>query len=138
MTMSLMEWSSALDVGVEAMNSEHKQILDLMNRIASAAEAGQTGSAVTQLVDQLAAVTVAHFSDEEAYMASIGYEGLASHKLIHADLLTKYTAFAEQIHRDGGHLPENFLMFLKLWLTAHIKGIDMKYAPANQALRKAG
>lgn len=135
--MPIMEWSSDLDVGVERMNDEHKDILDLMNRISDAAENGQSGPPVIALVDQLAQVTIDHFRDEEAFMASINYEGLTTHKLIHQDLLKKYGEFADLIRADNGQLPHKFLMFLKLWLTAHIKGIDMKYSPKTP-LRLAG
>ena len=136
--MPIMEWNSTLDVGVEAMNNEHKHILDLMNRIHDASASGTTGAPVTALVDELAQVTVDHFSDEEAYMQSVGYDGLDTHKLIHADLLNKYGAYAQEIHAADGKLPDQFLTFLKLWLTAHIKGIDMKYSPEAIAMKKAG
>ncbi len=136
--MPIMEWNSDLDVGVEAMNDEHKQILDLMNRIHDAATAGQTGAPVIRLVDDLARVTIDHFRDEEVYMEKVGYEGLKTHKLIHKDLLDKYTGFATDIRAANGILPDRFLTFLKLWLTAHIKGIDMKYGPKAGMLKKAG
>ena len=29
--MPIMNWDASLDVGVESMNDDHKQILDLMN-----------------------------------------------------------------------------------------------------------
>ena len=136
--MPIMEWNSDLDVGVEAMNDEHKQILDLMDRIHDASTAGQTGAPVVKLVDDLAQVTIDHFRDEEIYMEKVGYEGLKTHKLIHKDLLEKYTGYAAEIRAANGVLPEKFLMFLKLWLTAHIKGIDMKYGPKADQLKKAG
>ncbi|MEA1942679.1 MAG: bacteriohemerythrin [Pseudomonadota bacterium] len=135
--MPIMTWDASLDVGVETMNDEHKQILDLMNEIHDRAAAGETGPAMTGLVERLAQVTIDHFRDEEAYMASIDYKGLASHTLIHADLLKKYTAHADAIRANGGQVPSDFLMFLKLWLTAHIKGIDMKYSP-TVPLKMAG
>ena len=135
--MPLMNWDSSLDVGVAKMNDEHQQILDLMNRIFDAREAGQTGPGVIRLVDQLGQVTIDHFRDEEAYMESTGYAGIASHKLIHKDLLDKFTGFAGDIKANDGEVPEKFLTFLKLWLTAHIRGIDMKYGPKADLL-KAG
>jgi len=135
--MPIMTWDSSLDVGVETMNDEHKQILDLMNEIHDRAATGETGQAMTALVERLAQVTIDHFRDEEAYMASVDFAGLASHKLIHADLLKKYTAHADAIRANGGTVPSDFLLFLKLWLTAHIKGIDMKYSP-TVPLKMAG
>lgn len=127
--MPLMTWDSSLDVGVADMNREHQQILDLMNKIYDAREAGDTGASIITLVDRLAQVTVDHFRDEEAYMEKTGYAGLASHKLIHKDLLEKFTGFADEIKACGGAVPDRFLTFLKLWLSAHIRGIDMKYGP---------
>lgn len=135
--MPIMTWDTSLDVGVETMNDDHKQILDLMNEIHDRAATGETGPAMTALVDKLAQVTIDHFRDEEAYMASVDFAGLASHTLIHADLLKKYTAHADAIRANGGQVPSDFLMFLKLWLTAHIKGIDMKYCP-TVPLKMAG
>ena len=82
-------------------------------------------------------VVAASGRDEEAYMASVNFAGLASHKLIHADLLKTFSDHAGTIRANGGEVPSGFLMFLKLWLTAHIKGIDMKYAP-TMPLKMAG
>lgn len=127
--MPLMNWDSSLDVGVDKMNDEHQQILSLMNRIYDAREAGQTGPDIITLLERLGQVTIDHFRDEEAYMEKIGYPGITSHKLIHKDLLDKFTAFASEIKANGGEVPEKFLTFLKLWLSAHIRGIDMKYGP---------
>ena len=135
--MPLMNWDSSLDVGVDKMNDEHQRILSLMNRIYDAREAGQSGPDVIALVDRLGQVTIDHFRDEEAYMEQVGYAGIASHKLIHKDLLDKFTGFAGDIKANGGEVPEKFLTFLKLWLTAHIRGIDMKYGPKADLL-KAG
>ena len=135
--MPLMNWDSSLDVGVDKMNDEHQQILSLMNRIYDAREAGQTGPDIIALLERLGQVTIDHFRDEEAYMEKIGYPGITSHKLIHKDLLDKFTAFASEIKANGGEVPEKFLTFLKLWLSAHIRGIDMKYGPKAELL-KAG
>ncbi|GLK51419.1 MAG: hypothetical protein CMH94_08310 [Oceanicaulis sp.] len=135
--MPIMNWDASLDVGVESMNDDHKQILDLMNAIHDRAATGETGASMIALVDALARVTIEHFRDEEAYMASVNFAGLASHKLIHADLLKTFSDHAGTIRANGGEVPSGFLMFLKLWLTAHIKGIDMKYAP-TMPLKMAG
>jgi hemerythrin len=127
--MPIMEWDDSLDVGVSAMNNEHKQILDAMNRIFDAAQAGRAGDEINLLVDRLGAVCVRHFKDEEQYMASIDYAGLRNHKLIHEDLLERYGKYAAQIKAAGGRPDHGFFHFLRHWLQSHIKGIDVKYSP---------
>ncbi|HAJ45318.1 MAG TPA: hypothetical protein DCL54_01905 [Alphaproteobacteria bacterium] len=125
--MPLMQWDAALDIGVEAMNEDHREILDVMNQIHDAHGRGQSGAVINLLVANLAEVCSAHFADEEAYMARIGYPGLASHKIIHQHLLGEYAKHAEAIKANGGRANDEFFGFLRRWLVAHIKGIDAKY-----------
>lgn len=131
--MPLMNWDPSLDIGVDAMNRDHQKILDLMNRIFDTREKG--GSAVNFLVQQLGALCVRHFKDEEAFMTSIGFPDLESHKRVHARLLNRYAEFAETIQRSDGKPPEEFFQFLRLWLSSHIKCIDIKYGEHNAQQR---
>ncbi|MED5547898.1 MAG: bacteriohemerythrin [Pseudomonadota bacterium] len=135
--MPIMTWNASLDVGVESMNDDHGRILELMNAIHDRAATGETGAAMIALVDALARVTIEHFRDEEAYMASVNFAGLAAHRLIHADLLKTFTAHADTIRANGGEVPSGFLDFLGTWLTDHIMGTDMEYAP-TMPLKMAG
>lgn len=126
--MPIMNWDQTLDIGVNSMNSEHRQILDAMNKIFDAHQAGQRGEAVNQLVAKLGEVCVRHFADEEAFMAKTDYPGLSSHKLIYVQLLQDFSRHAAAIKAAGGQANDEFFGFLKRWLVAHIKGIDVKYA----------
>ena len=136
--MALMEWNSELDVGVQKMNDEHKDILEVMNQLYDAKLTGKSGPDVIGTVEKLGRITSDHFASEEAYMESINYPEINSHKLIHKSLLEKYTQHYEEIKRSNGKMNDAFFHFLKLWLTAHIKGIDMKYSAKNKAFAKAG
>ena len=60
-------------------------------------------------------------------MQSIGFPGLGSHKRIHASLLEQLNEHANAFEAGPGALPDQFFTFLKVWLTAHIVGIDAKY-----------
>jgi hemerythrin len=133
--MPIMNWDQTLDIGVAAMNKEHRDILDAMNKIFDAHEAGQKGEVINQLVARLGDVCTRHFADEENFMAKTDYPGLHTHKLIHIQLLENFSEHAEVIKADGGMANDKFFGFLKRWLVAHIKGIDIKYAThANSVL----
>lgn len=125
--MPIMSWDQTLDVGVEAMNREHREILDAMNRIFDAHTAGGKGETINRLVARLGEVTTRHFADEERFMAQTGYPGLGSHKLIHEKLLQDFTVHAGKIKAAGGAANDEFFGFLRRWLVAHIKGVDVKY-----------
>jgi hemerythrin-like metal-binding protein len=135
--MPIMEWDSSLDIGVDAMNDEHKDILEAMNRIHDAAQAGRTGDDINRLVARLGDVCVRHFHDEEAYMASIGFPDLKIHALVHKDLLDRFSGHAAEIKAAGGQVEQGFFHFLRYWLRAHIKGIDRKYGEHAAAASKA-
>ncbi|TPV97081.1 MAG: bacteriohemerythrin [Myxococcales bacterium FL481] len=133
-TMGYLDWTDALDVGVDAMNREHQRLIDLMNELHTGNERGENKAMLLSRLDKLAKWTVSHFSHEEAYLESIRYPKLTSHRRIHADLLRQLdghvTSFRESDHKT---LPKELFTFLKLWLTAHIQGIDAQYSPVRKS-----
>lgn len=131
--MPIMLWDDSLDIGVAEMNREHQGLLDLMNALYDASQAGKTGPEVLDLLKKLETATVEHFRDEEAYMDKIGFPGAPGHKLIHKDLLEKFGTHASAIRASHGQVNEDFFKFLRFWLSAHIRGIDIKYGQMSRA-----
>lgn len=125
--MSFLEWTPVLDVHVDDMNNEHKKLIDLMNIVYDMNEANKSKQEVKTALTNLANYTVKHFSDEEKYMESISYPKLSTHKIIHQELLKKVNGFIDDFDKGDGSLPKEFFDFLKRWLVAHIKGIDIQY-----------
>ena len=113
---------------VAAMDREHQRLVGLMNALHQRHVAGDADRAeLGKLLDEFGAFVVEHFAHEEAYMASIGYEGLESHKKVHANLLEKWTAKRREFDAGDGKLSDALFHFLKFWLNAHIQGVDVKY-----------
>lgn len=132
--MTFYEWTPELDVKVADMNGEHQKLIDKMNFLYTVNEEGKDKSVVLQALEDLAAYTVKHFANEEAYMESIGFDGLATHKIIHQQLLAQFSEHLENYKNgDSSQLGEEFFRFLAVWLTSHIKGIDTKYGAAKAA-----
>ena len=121
-----MQWSDNLDVGVSSMNAQHQKILNLMNSMYDRYKAGEDFSSYAGLLDELKDFTIQHFKEEEEYMASINFVGLEAHQQIHKQLLEKFTEHYTEILKAKS-LNDKFCGFLKLWLSAHIQGIDVKY-----------
>ncbi|RZK02037.1 MAG: bacteriohemerythrin [Novosphingobium sp.] len=135
--MPLMNWDQSLDIGVERMNAEHRDILDAMNIVYDGANAGQSGPAMMARIRRLGDITTRHFADEEAYLQRIGYPEFDIHKGIHTKLLADFAAHTQAIEAAGGVPTGAFFTFLRLWLSAHIKCIDLKYGNFARSSPKA-
>lgn len=136
--MSFIEWEDKFDIGVNSMNTEHRQLIVLMNSVHTSSEQKSGHQKILKDLEALGTYVIQHFSDEEAYMASIGFPGLDGHKRIHQKLLQDLTTHLDAFKSSGDEqLPSAFFSFLKLWLSAHIQGIDVKYGE-HAKLKKAG
>lgn len=124
--MSEFNWTQQLSIGVPAMDADHRKIINYMNALAQAAERRASYSELDVAFRQLNEFTRKHFSDEEKLLASINYDRIATHKAIHAKLLSEL----DQHYRDftrTQRVGDNLFRFLTFWLKSHICGIDRKY-----------
>jgi len=118
-------------IKVQAMDREHETLIGLMNKVHTLHQAGAATPALAKALNELVAYTQKHFADEEAYMAKIGFPELRLHAGIHKQLLERVGVFAAEFARTGA-LTDAFFAFLKMWLKAHICGIDAKYGQKSQ------
>lgn len=123
-----LNWDQTLIIGVDAMDREHRGLVDAMNEI-EILHAKQAGKpTISRAVAKLARLTVEHFQAEERYLESIQYAELDVHKSVHKDLLTQLRRHQEAFEAGDGKVTDDFNNFLVCWLRAHIRGIDKKYA----------
>lgn len=134
--MAWYEWNKSLDIHVSEMNDEHKVLIDLMNRLHEEAQAGKPKEVLQHTFHELMKYTRQHFQDEEQYMYSINYPGLPTHRLIHAKLLTQLDGHYEDFRKGDGTVGAAVFDFLKVWLNAHIRGIDIQYGEHSMSVRR--
>ena len=125
--MGMFEWNKTLELGVSEMDLEHKTLIKMMASLEEAGIKNSSKEAIEKLIGELASFTVKHFKDEETHMEKIGFSGLEVHKVIHQDLLDKFTKHVEAFKNGDGKISNDFLSFLKNWITAHIMYVDKKY-----------
>ena len=125
---TFFEWDpNELSVNVPSMDQEHQILIALMNKLFERNAAGAAKAELGAILTELGQWTVKHFANEEQYMESIDFPGRQQHKLIHENLLTRFTEHQRNFEASDGPLTADFFGFLKLWLSAHIQGIDKKY-----------
>ncbi len=126
--MPELKWGPNLVLGVAAMDEQHRRLIAVMNDIQALDERRADAVSIERELHLLRDLTRQHFVDEEAHMAAIGYVDLKRHALIHADLRQSLDRYLAAFAGGNGRLPEGFVRFLVYWLSAHIQGIDRKYA----------
>lgn len=127
------EWDKfKYNINVSAMDHEHEILIGYMNALHRLHLSGATRAVLSSALQELVAYTRKHFADEEDYMSRIGYPQLRSHAQIHEQMLERIDTFVADF-KHTGRLTEDFFAFLKMWLKAHIGGIDVKYARLSQA-----
>lgn len=128
--MALMNWNDSLSVGIAVVDTDHRKLVDMVNKLFDGVREGKGTEAVGAILDGLVSYTVEHFDREEKMFASCGYPDAAQHRQQHEDLKQQVLAIQEKF-RAGSSLTLTLdtMNFLKDWLTNHIRGSDQKYAP---------
>ena len=76
---------------------------------------------------QVAERARAHFSSEEAMLASTNYPGLAAHKLKHQTLIVEIEELLTRFDNGDLTLNDRSLNFLGYWFNAHTEHDDLPY-----------
>ena len=129
--MAFIVWNESLDLQIDMIDEEHKILISLMNKLYEQNKQNAFKETLKATLSELSSYAAKHFSDEENYMASIKFSDLEAHKAIHQRLLNRINTFSQEYDTSSEKISEDFFMFLKIWVTAHIKGIDVKYANAS-------
>lgn len=133
--MPLLEWKPLFDLGVDAMDKEHRDLVAAMNRIHELDLKQAPKAEIDQAIRKLVDLTKRHFADEERHMQSIGFPDLRRHAFIHEDMLKKVAAHYDVFAKGPGRVAKEFFDFLVYWLGAHITGIDRKYADHGKPVK---
>jgi hemerythrin len=137
--MANFQWDKQYDIGVDAMNRQHKELLIIMERLQKQNEAHAGRDALLKTLLELRALTVRHFSQEEEYMKSFGYKDFKTHSMIHTNLIAKLDEHVAAFQGSAKtELPSPLFSFLSFWLSSHIMGIDKKYGEASRSVPRAG
>lgn len=126
--MSLMEWNEGLKVGHARIDSDHRRLVDLLNRLYEAMQAGKGATVCNPILSELIAYTQSHFAMEEQLMAMHRYPKLAEHKAQHVALIRDVLAFKSRMDAGAPTVTVPLFKFLKDWLSRHILGSDRELA----------
>lgn len=130
--MKLM-WTENLSVGVRYFDEDHKRLIRMINELHDATQNVDSSGNIPEDEIEIALHRLEnyfqyHCMQEEVFMATIKYPGIAEHKQCHQEFIAKVTAMSRSFSgsRDPKHGGE-LMQFMYDWLTDHIHGIDKQY-----------
>ncbi len=123
----LFAWSSALSVGIESIDRQHKRLIDLINRLSKAVINHGDRQAAGRILDELIDYATVHFRTEEELFDRYGYAEGKQHREVHEKLASRIIAYRNEF-RQGAELEISLLEFLKSWLVEHIMQTDKRYS----------
>ena len=124
--MSLITWRAEFSVGVAAVDLEHRELIDLINRLDAEMREYATQSMVVETLGEIYARISAHFALEEKIMREAGYEGFAAHKQDHELLLDELLDVIDSTDSTGRYDREGLSRDLDRWFSDHFRTHDAK------------
>lgn len=121
--MAFIDWSERLSIGVERFDQEHRELVEIVNRIDELLTRTADADELNAMLGKLLEHTAAHFRHEEEDMDRYDYPRAAEHKRLHTALVAQAVALAERPEPIG----VNELLFLKNWLLKHVQVTDRHF-----------
>jgi len=124
--MSLLHWDDHYRVGIAAVDHEHKELIDLINRLHDEATRLQSKEVVLGFFGDLFKEISSHFALEERFMAERGYDQLVPHKDEHERLLDELRDMMEDFEASTRFDEEALARALDAWFTKHFATHDAR------------
>lgn len=134
--MPLIKWLPAHSVGIEEMDKQHQELINLINQLHAAMTTGQGSDAVGDTLSRIIDYTKTHFASEEALMQSFRFPQIASHKSEHQKLTEQVLDLERRFQLGQPLSAHEVLQFLREWLPEHIQGSDRKYGNYINAIAR--
>lgn len=120
--MAKMVWKDEYSVGNKMLDTQHQQLLDLVNRL-------DGNEALDRVLEDLAHYADAHFRDEESLLEAVSYPDLDQHRTQHRAFSAWLNWILEQ-HRskvDPIAIRGDLQVYLRIWIANHLLVFDMAF-----------
>ncbi len=124
--MPLLQWKDQYSVGIEAVDHEQKELIELINRLADEVLAKGTTLVASAFFGDLIKGISAHFALEERFMRERGYDQLAQHKGDHERLLDEIVNIMDEFEGDETVNRAELARRLDAWFSRHFETHDAR------------
>jgi len=122
--MRLMNWKDEYKVGIDAIDNEHRELIETINRLHEELDSPDRKRTVPGFFRRLLVEIKAHFAHEEEFMREHHYAGLSAHKEDHDLLLDELRDIMEAFERSLEIDSVDLSMRLDAWFFRHFHHYD--------------
>jgi hemerythrin len=132
--MTLLRWKDEYSVGIEAVDHEHRELIDLINRLHDELHSPAAMLTVPAFFGDLLKGISAHFALEEKIMRDHAYGELGSHKADHERLLDDLCDIMQSFEHSEEVDRMELAHRLDSWFSNHFRTHDAKFHRELDAL----
>jgi hemerythrin len=124
--MSLLQWKPEYSIGVQSMDDEHREMIELINATYGKLTSGHDAAQVEEYLGEILSTISMHFALEERMMRKAGYGEYQAHKDDHEALLDRLRDLMDDYFDDpkvGAHKLEQSLSD---WFAGHFSSFDAR------------
>jgi hemerythrin len=122
--MKLLSWKDEYSVGIEAVDHEHRELIELINRLHQELDAADARRTVPGFFGDLLEGISAHFALEEKFMRDRRYDRLGAHKQDHERLLDDLRDIMDAFERAEEIDSVELATRLDSWFSRHFRTHD--------------
>jgi hemerythrin len=133
-----MEWTKEMAVGIETIDSQHRELFKRINELLKAIKEHRCRSEIDGTIKFLDDYAVFHFGEEERRMAEAAYPGLAEHQQQHTIYMNNLAEVKEEaakprIQGASYELSVTVNQIIVDWIVDHIMKVDRKFGEFMRA-----
>lgn len=127
--MLTFHWEDSLNLGVELIDQQHKNIIKNANVFFISYKAGNPRQRLEECLSFLEHYVLYHFQAEEAFQVECGYPEYRSHQAQHSMLKMQFKFHATQVQAAfAEETIHAFYSFMREWIIEHILNEDKNFA----------
>lgn len=124
--MTLIEWRDEFKIGIDEVDFEHQELIELINESYNEAKNDGTNLAVLDSLGEIFEKISAHFALEEKEMRQLKYDQYEDHKEEHEELLDSIRDIMDEYEENTILNEEEFGERLKDWFVNHFSTKDAR------------
>ena len=124
--MALVEWQEDFKIGIDEVDFEHQELIELINASYNEAKKDNSEAAVMDFLGEIFEKISAHFALEEKLMREMKYDQFQDHKEDHERLLDSIRDIMDDYMDRSSMDEEQFGEHLKEWFVRHFSTLDAR------------